>query len=52
MISPIPVHVVTGGDSGNDISREFNIELSVHGFETIHDVEEEIAPFPPFPAFT
>ncbi len=46
MISPIPVHVVTGGDSGNDISREFNIELSVHGFEAIHDVEEEIAPFP------
>ena len=46
MISPIPVYAVTGVDSGNDISREFNIELSVHGFETINDIDEEIAPFP------
>ena len=46
MISPIPVRVVAGDDSGNDISREFNIELSVRGFETIHDIDEEIAPFP------
>ena len=46
MISPIPVLAVAGVDSGNDISREFNIELSVHGFETINDTDEEIAPFP------
>lgn len=46
MISPIPVHVVAGGDPGNDISREFSIELSIHGFDVIADVDEEVAPFP------
>lgn len=46
MISPIPVHVMTGSDFGNDISREFGIELSIHGFGAIPDVDEEVAPFP------
>lgn len=46
MISPIPVYAVTGHGSDNDVNDGFRITLSVHGFDTIADIDEEVAPFP------